>query len=412
MQTLKNENGITSPFYILSIFLLLTVALNGDLGGSRIVWWSTVAVFVVLAFITQAKSLRINTTYTIWLLLFSFVSFLSLAWALSTTLVMTVLKSTVVYILLFSLLAASIKSRRDIDVLLSLILAASVVNALYLLIKNPDLITSASDEIGGRLGTDENWNANLVGMMCAFGTVIVLYFMLKQKKKKPLPSILFLVLFVFLAFASFVTGSRKAFLAVIVGLFIYLLLRFKHRRFRILIFLAGITVITFLLIYNVPVLYNIIGWRVEGLIASLTGKGEVDHSTIVRQQLTDIAVEAWKDRPLLGWGTDCVRIFSEAELGKSLYAHNNYLELLADLGILGFTCFYWGYAYCIFKTWQHRADDTAKLMLALIVLMLVLAIGCVHYNDFLFGVQTMLFFSYIKIAKESSSNVTTQNLSE
>ena len=401
MQIQKNRSGITSPIYICAIFLLSAISLNGDLRGSRILWWTTVAIFMFLSLVTQTTHIKFNLTYTAWILGFAFISFASIGWALSASLVLTEMKTMVVHIVVFSLLSAAIKTQNDITTLLKIILAACLFNASYILAKNPDLITSASEGIGERLGSNENWNANLIGMMCALGTVIILHFILHQKKKSKIQIVILLILFIFLTFVAFITGSRKAFLAVLLGVFLYLLLKFKKHRIRILLFFAIFAFIAFFLIYNVPFLYNIIGWRMEAFLASFSGKGEVDHSTILRDQLGEVATNAWKEKPLLGWGTDCVRLISQEQIGHRLYSHNNYKELLANLGVVGFTSFYWGYVYCVFHLWKLRQNDFAKLFLTLILVILVLGVGCVHYNDFLFGLVTMLAFSCIKITRVS-----------
>ena len=74
-------------------------------------------------------------------------------------------------------------------------------------------------------------------------------------------------------------------------------------------------------------------------------------------------------------------IEAEYATGK-YYTHNNYWQLLSELGIIGFIIYYSMYAYCfvIFaRNYLQRRSQMSILFLTCIVLMFVLDEGVVSY---------------------------------
>ena len=405
MQKVKENRacGLNNILYIFAIYLLVTVALNSDLNSNRIVWWASVALFAassVMMFIRNGFSIRHNKAYLLWIGGFFAICAASIIWAESSDYVLTTVKKLVVHYLILVLLAVSLKSYRDIEVLLAILLLASITNAIYLAAFNLDMIINVTDEITDRLGTGGNWNANSIGMMTSLGAVFLLYFF--KQSKNILERIGFLAAIAFLAYISFITGSRKAFLIIVIGVLLYLPFAVdkKHRLKTILISLA-IVALAFLLAYKIPYFYNIIGWRLDAIISSLTGTGELDTSAVARKKLITAALDAWRNSPILGCGIDCFRIFGKLATGRDYYAHNNYVELLADVGIVGFAAYYWGFVYCLVNLWKKRHNEISKLLCVVLVIILIMGYACVHYNDFLFEIILLAVFSFVS-SKDAS----------
>ncbi|MGN0591685.1 MAG: O-antigen ligase family protein [Ruminococcus sp.] len=74
--------------------------------------------------------------------------------------------------------------------------------------------------------------------------------------------------------------------------------------------------------------------------------------TAGRGPLFALAISLFKQKPLFGWGWGSYQYLYYQYLGKNQYvfqyrhAHNIYLQLLCEVGIIGFT------AFCIFFVWQ------------------------------------------------------------
>jgi len=399
----KNVRGIESPIYIGVIFILVTVALNKDWGSVQILWWSIVALFILTSLFVQFGRFRdviIDKTYMVWLLCFFGLCAFSILWALSSSLVLTVLKSMLIHSVIFLLLIASVKSIKDVEILMGILLSSCLVNAIYLMIQNIEMLTQSTDETIDRLGVEGNWNANEIGMMMSVSILLLLYFF--GKTKSGANKALIILAIGFLTFVSFLSGSRKAFIVVLMSIMLYVPFKSKGKRVRAVLFALALAVVAFFLIMNVPFFYSIIGWRVESFFSLYTGEGQVDGSTIYRQKLIAAAFDTWQEYPLLGCGIDCFRIFGEIATGKDYYAHNNYLELLADLGVVGFICYYWGYIYVGSMLWKYRdKDNISKVLLMILCILLIISLAFVHYSDFFFGLIIMLMFAYVSVCKKA-----------
>ena len=122
----------------------------------------------------------------------------------------------------------------------------------------------------------------------------------------------------------------------------------------------------------------------------------VDKSISDREYLSAIALQLFKQKPVLGWGCDNVRSYL-ISIGFRLevYAHNNYLELLADYGIIGFVLYYSFYVKAIFQAIKNGLDDKYdKLIFVVLLVCMVMEYGSVNYqrNTYLY-IMTILVSS-------------------
>ena len=89
-------------------------------------------------------------------------------------------------------------------------------------------------------------------------------------------------------------------------------------------------------IMNIEPLYNVLGVRIEKMIFAFSNQNGGDMSTIDRMRFAQIAIDVFKSHPLVGVGLDNYRFYNS----MLYYSHNNYLELAADLGIIGVFIYY------------------------------------------------------------------------
>lgn len=145
-----------------------------------------------------------------------------------------------------------------------------------------------------------------------------------------------------------------------------------------------ITIILLLIIGIVIVKLNVFGeinGRMLGLIAGFTGKGEVDHSTWLRQGYIQLGLEAFQKSPIIGMGIDNARLMTRALYGYDHYLHNNYVELLADVGALGFGTYYLMYMYILKKEFKliKIKDRELYAIVTITVILLIMDYGMVSY---------------------------------
>ncbi len=388
--------------YSIAVLWMMIIAQNSDFSSNQLVWWGSVGLFLA-AFVISYRTEIYFDSYALWILTFIVISISSVLWAITPSLVFGTIKSMIVNALILILIRSSIRTPKDIEFLLKLLLIACIINAVYLVFTNIDVLTAQErQEVADRLGSQEGWNANSVGLMTSITTVIAMYFFKSTTEKKI--KVLLAVVIVLLGFLSLASGSRKAFFILIGGVAAYLYFSFKGKRVRIIILILLLVVLLWYLIMEVPYFYSVVGWRVEAMFSQFTGKGELDSSAISRQKLVEAAIEAWKESPIIGHGLDCFRYFGKIATGRDYYAHNNYVEILADLGLLGFISYYSGYLYVLMNSWKKRKNRLSLLFFVLICTMIVTEYGCVTYTDFLFGTLIMLMFANSRFKVKEDAN--------
>ena len=146
-------------------------------------------------------------------------------------------------------------------------------------------------------------------------------------------------------------------------------------------------------------LYKIIGIRVESTINKIVNKGNSveDASTEERKLLKRLAVEAFNEKMVLGWGINNFANYSEMNSGPFLYAHCNYLELMSSLGIIGTTIYYMGYLYIIVKAIRKvRNNDKFSIFILCFMLMnLISDYETVSYIKIQYILIYVLFAKYV-----------------
>lgn len=233
-----------------------------------------------------------------------------------------------------------------------------------------------------RLGNDFIGNANTFStlfMLGAFGSVYYIVF-----AEKKITKIIAAAVFVSQEFALALAGGRKFFILPILLLAgQYVLQQGKGGRKHVIV--RGVVAVALLvavgyLIVNVPLLYNAIGYRFEGFIDGVTGKGAYDASSEIRFNMVRDALEFWKSRPLFGYGVDS---FKEISI-YGTYSHNNYAELLCDIGFIGAAIYYFYVAVILKESSRVKSRGAKKTFwLLLLACMLVFEYGAVSYSSML-----------------------------
>lgn len=233
-----------------------------------------------------------------------------------------------------------VNRKEDIDIILIAFIIAVIIEFFYNLYR-----LGISSVLNTRMAL-EGFNSNQVGSEIAYASIICLYFFEKNRKKR------YLITYLFLAACCLLTGSRTALILYFAGgcFFFFHLSNGKERlKPRIIIgVLAGIAVL--FLIFRVDAFYKIIGKRIinemvipffESLAGENIGSVPSKESNYLRWNMIKYGLEFFFQRPFLGAGIgNYVVLIAQTDLGFISYAHNNYIELLTDVGIIGFTVYY------------------------------------------------------------------------
>lgn len=225
-----------------------------------------------------------------------------------------------------------------------------------------------------RLGYDIMGNANSFGLMAAvfFTGAMSSFFETKTKVLK----YLLLVAVLFDILLMILTGGRKFLLYSIVFVFSSLLVKgsVKPARLFLVTLVMGLIVYigAYFIMHN-EYLYDAIGYRFVGLSGG-EAEGVDDQATLMKRGL-----EMFSEKPILGWGINSYMYSG----GFSMYAHSNYVELLADLGIVGTLLYYSNYIWCLSVMWRsrRRRDEEFKLYFPLLISIIVIEIFSITFNQ-------------------------------
>ena len=189
-------------------------------------------------------------------------------------------------------------------------------------------------------------------------------------------------------------GSRAALVCLIIPVFVNKL--FERGGFVKALFLVAVVLgVGFILVFNIPILYSNIGVRIEELLAILSGNddGTEDVSRFI---LAAAGLEWFKSSPIIGYGIKNFMVLSEKTIFEGFYAHNNYIELLVDVGILGLITYYSSYVYLFRK--RRLLDNYSKhWLVAFLVLILFADLANVSYYDFTLQFVLCICFCVTKL---------------
>lgn len=220
-------------------------------------------------------------------------------------------------------------------------------------------------------------NENAFGRLCS-GMACFFFFRWKQERGK---NIVTDILAVVLSLFSFMSGSRTA--VMILGIYVLAFLVFEHssqngiKLLGRILMIVGLCVAAYLCLIHIEFLYSTIGYRVETMLFAFMGMAEGDGSYVTRVKMMETAKEIFLEYPLFGIG---MNNFAFATYYQA-YAHSNYYELAACLGIVGLTIYYVPFLIYAKRAVSQWRKDLPEMIVPLAVLLAFLLndIGSVSY---------------------------------
>lgn len=381
----KNSNRFSNW----AVFLLL-----GAFVAFYDITWLFSAIQVFFIFVLGLKFIYTNgkfNTYTIWSGVFLLWCFSSLLWTVDKDQSFFILKSVIQIVLFCNLLIDYIKTERELHNVFKYFILASIILTIRLIVQDGNWFT---DRIGSSLG----YNPNGIGFSMALAALCS--FEIAKMKKRKL-ALLYYIIGSSFSIIAVITGSRKAFMIIAICIPLYFLLKIKNRTKLILI--IPITLLVIVLMFqvslNIPILYNIYGYRLEKLLFAINGLGVADTSTLLRINLIRRGIELFVNKPVHGYGLGTYVIIG----GYNLVSHNNIVELLVGVGLIGLILYYIIYIKLInyyFKRWLNKADDVS-LYLSIIFTIVVLEFGIISYNMELAQIFIALCYAKMQINKKN-----------
>lgn len=351
--TISKKNNLISGFSIGMLFLgfyVLTnyIAKEGMLPPftNSIALYAFIGVsFVSLCF--NLKTMKLPN-FTIWYA--SIVVLSAISFMYSGHIVYSALIEMVVCLILSFCFIMTINNFVKVDVLARVYIWSSVLMSFILLVTD-QLILNVEE--GERLGEELSGNANAFSNMILVATIFTSWFMVYCCKNKT--RLLYILAFLSQLFVMALSGGRKNMIASIICALVFIFFYSGKKKTSIikrLLLCAVLVLSVYWAIMNIPILYDAIGHRFESLLNDFFGIETTANkvgSDAIREKMVEIGLEGWLEAPIFGHGLDNFKYYCQDVLNRFCYAHNNYVELLYDIGLIGFVAYYIFITYMFIK---------------------------------------------------------------
>lgn len=291
------------------------------------------------------------------------------------------------------------------------LLTGLAIGILYLFFSNLETMILLLQGI-----TKERFGGGYNPNMFTFVLLMTVMFLLKPvfqnkaiKKYNMILGILLLIICTYLLL--YATGSRKGilFCLIIFAWTFFVVFKSTNLLHKILLcfLVAGILLYILSLIRDLPFYY-----RLENLFLFITGETVSEGSIKLRFNMLLRGIELWTQKPLLGWGFGSYRYVS----GLGGYSHSNYIEILANQGIIGFLLYYSFYVSIILSALKKYKSATPSnkgaLSWALMILVFLILYGAVavsYYSKVNWILTGVALATIVNVSSNKSSCVASRN---
>lgn len=399
-QNTKVYKALTWLFDIsLFCYFCAFVLLNNetlDLTGSDSLFRnvSTLAVFFsggALSIICKNKnkvSFRKNIYLKGYVLFFVF-CLASTIWAVFPENSKAIIMAMIRIILIAYFLSVRVCSEKDVHHFMTIFVLMTLVRCVVVGIMMYGFYST--DFVNQRFGNNFDYNPNETALFCIFSVCFLIYSLSCNNNHRLIQSLELLLVILYI-FVIFLTQSRKG----LVGLVAAPLLFFHFQGKSVLKYILGSLFFILLVLWLVPseLLSDITGGSFERL-TSLSGSNK-DSSTVLREAYTDLALNIWKENPILGVGINNFAPLNTIE--RNVYSHNNYAELLSGVGIIGFLLYYMPIMLIVVNKTKSSIFNIFK---SIAIVLLILEVGVVSY--IMFSLQCIYMMISICAAFEKKS---------
>ncbi|MGH9516572.1 MAG: O-antigen ligase family protein [Terriglobales bacterium] len=206
----------------------------------------------------------------------------------------------------------------------------------------------------------------------------------------------------FMSATIFISGSRGGMIAFMVEIAIFLTFALRERQKQNIAILLGA-----MLLVSLAIIAWTGGHEVKARIATFAGDKHFDLATDIRLQIDRDILHMFTKRPALGWGQGT---FTDVYPGfRSFYtdslvnaAHNDFLQVLVETGIIGFGIMIWFLVVTVLNALRKSAQWTSNLNGAAAVAALLGISGILVHSLVDFNMQipanAALFYSLCTVA--------------
>lgn len=399
----KDKTKIISNIKIILFFMYLLIFYMFGADTEKVKYSEIILLlFMGLEFLDVIKTKKIKYCIPIIIVfIFAFYCFLSNFWAINSELAIDRAK-TLFVLSVFLLVTYNFFSNIENgeDKLLKMIMYAGTIFSIYVIMYYGigEFISKLMN--GDRIGEEIN-NVNSIGLQTSMSVIIAIFYGLYENKKG------YFLLSIIPLLVSLGTGSRKVIILIVLGIILLFILK-REEKINIMrttkkIITFIVIIIAFIYVIQLPI-FSTIYERMEMTINGVTGQGEFDHSTELRENYIKAGIDQFLKTPFLGVGIANSSYITMQAVGRATYLHNNYVELLATTGIIGFCLYYSVYFYIIINCIKMLKTKNKYINVVLVIFLvnMILEYGMVSYYSKSIYIYILLGITMIERIKKEN----------
>ena len=386
----------------LTLALYFMTEINVELSVHRSIYITAVLSLVLSILLSNKLHWEVNY-YMVWTGLWLSIVGCSMIWSIYPSTTFTAFLTVGARGLTFISIISRVNTKELLIKLVKILFIVEFLNILYILSKvNISLLGSKRIGTIINMDSDITWNSNTISAVLA-ECVSIAFFLLKKGDIKKRKIAVFVTLFY--SVIILLCGSRMGLLLLIGVPLLWLLVSSNIRNivFRVIGAIA-IIIVAYLIIMNIPALYNVLGRRVSALILGILGRGTGDQSMVGRSNLLRYGIEWISEKPIFGHGMYTYKDQLFTNIGISMYSHNSYIEILFGTGIIGIIIYYSLYLYLLFQSINYKYTNWS-IVCSTIIIIMVAELATVSFKKFAFQFAlTVIFLIHREGKKELKYN--------
>lgn len=386
------KGGVSLIYVAVALFIFATVATQDGSSVSSISKIVMIAVFILNAI--SGRRLQFNALHGA-MAIFVFYSLLSVYWSVAPDMTIARWVNFAVQLMVYVSYTNFAYWRPClVQFSLKIFLLASLLSGFFVIGIN-------GVRFGEARSVEGFVSSGQLAISASISILIAGYFYVKSKRFSYLLTIVPLIAILAL------TSGRRGFLllVVFVPMFLWLSARRADSRIGALLLGSAAVVGAYFAVMKNQFLYSALGVRLESFITSVTMGTAGDASVQGRTWLIDFGYSNFLQAPYIGNGLDTfTSMFGSLHGAWHTNADNNYIQLLSDLGIIGFLLYYVPLAIYIARRLPGIATKTLEYRFAITLLLSICALDFASVRIFSPVVMfvVVLTFTMIAIAESQS----------
>jgi len=365
---------IIKPLLLLTILSLYI--LNVKSGNTNYISLFLISFTLFILITINLKNKLIISRSFKWYFKFSVFSIMSFLYSIEPINSINMIPTFIINLMIIFIITNYINSKEHLINVIKIIAICGFINSLVLLFASSYTNVDTYNRVGTGIG-----NVNLIAIQICY-SLIFSFILIKYTNKK----LKYIIMISFMGVSILFTGARQVFLMICVFLLAWLFLKdYKNIVKNMRNIIIGIIVISILLvlIMKVDFLYMLLGSRIEEMLHLLSGQNVAEHSLNSRANMIKSGIEWFKSSPILGYGIDTYKVMYNNSFGVNYYAHNNYIEILVDLGLIGCVTYYVFYFKLLKNLYKFKLHEnyTACILFCLVIAQFFLDIAFVSYGS-------------------------------